>query len=161
MVASSGRSYFCSRTFQRAESSVKKEEKRLRKQRAAEIEKVRCQLEKQYRGEELNCQRDAYSASVWAEIRAQAEMDNGWLRISLARGMGTGLVVGATMGALVGSIEGLWGMVIYGIIGGAVGGSAGGAAQVAVNHMEDRVAPPAILNFNSIFINHFFTTPRL
>ncbi|XP_026181591.1 GTPase IMAP family member 9 [Mastacembelus armatus] len=160
MVASLGGGYFCSRTFQRAEESVKKEEKRLRKKRTAEIEKAWTEMEKQYIAEELYHRKDAYTANVGAEIRAKAEIDNGWLRTSLARGLGTGIVVGAVMGALVGSIEGPGGMVLYGIIGGAVGGSAGGTAQVAINHMEDRVAPPARLNFNSIFINRFFATPR-
>ncbi|XP_049417470.1 GTPase IMAP family member 9 [Epinephelus fuscoguttatus] len=160
MVASLGGGFFSSRTFQKAELAVKKEEKRLRKQRTAEIEKAWTEMEKQYIAEELYHQRDAYTASVGAEIRAKAEMDNGWLRTSLARGLGTGLVVGAVMGALFGSIEGPGGMVLYGIIGGAVGGSAGGTAQVAIEHMEGRVAPPARLNFNSIFINRFFATPR-
>ncbi|XP_026208752.1 GTPase IMAP family member 9, partial [Anabas testudineus] len=160
MVASLGGSSFSSRTFQKAEDSVKKEEKRLRKQRAAEIEKVWTEMEKQYLADELYYRKDAYTANVGAEIRAKAEMDNGWLRTSLARGLGTGLVVGAVMGVLVGSIEGPGGMVLYGIIGGAVGGSAGGTAQVAIKHMENRVAPPARLNFNSIFINRFFATPR-
>ncbi|KAK5856196.1 hypothetical protein PBY51_007807 [Eleginops maclovinus] len=117
-------------------------------------------MEKQYIAEELYHQKDSYITNVGAEIRAMAEMDNGWLRTSLARGLGTGLVVGAVMGALFGSIEGPGGMVLYGIIGGAVGGSAGGTAQVAVEHMEDRVAPPARLNFNSIFINRFFANTR-
>lgn len=160
MVASLGGSCFSSRTFKKAEDSVKKEEKRLRKQRATEIEKAWTEMEKQYLAEELYCRKDAYTASVGAEIRAKAEMDNGWLRTSLARGLGTGLVVGAVMGALVGAIEGPGGMVLYGIIGGAVGGSAGGTAQVAIKHMENRVAPPARLNFNSIFINRFFAAPR-
>ncbi|XP_044037346.1 GTPase IMAP family member 9 [Siniperca chuatsi] len=160
MVASLGGGFFSSRSFQKAEDSVKKEEKRLRKQRTAEIEKAWTDMEKQYIAEELYHQKDAYTASVSAEIRAKAEMDNGWLRTSLARGLGMGFVVGAVMGALVGSIEGPGGMVFYGIIGGAVGGSAGGTAQVAIKHMEDRVAPPARLNFNSIFINRFFVTPR-
>ncbi len=160
MVASLGGGYFSSRTFQKAEDSVKKEEKRLRKQRTAEIEKAWTDAEKQSIAEEFYHQKDAYTASAGAEIRAKAEMDNGWLRTSLARGLGTGFVVGAVMGALVGSIEGPGGMVLYGIIGGAVGGSAGGTAQVAIKHMEDRVAPPARLNFNSIFINRFFATPR-
>uniref|UniRef100_A0A3Q3ICR8 AIG1-type G domain-containing protein n=1 Tax=Monopterus albus TaxID=43700 RepID=A0A3Q3ICR8_MONAL len=158
MVASLGGGYFCSRTFQKAEDSVKKEEKRLRKKRAAEIEKVWIKMEKQYIAEELYHQKDAYTASV--EIRAKAEVSNGWLRASLARGLGTGLVVGAIMGALVGSIEGPGGMVLYGIIGGAVGGSAGGTAQVAISHIENKVTPPARLNFNSVFINRFFATPR-
>ncbi|XP_071778953.1 GTPase IMAP family member 9 [Centroberyx gerrardi] len=160
MVASLGGSYFSSRTFQRAEDSVKKEEKRLMKLRETEREKVWSELEKQYGGEELRRQRDAYNSGVGAEIRAKAEMDNGWLRTSLARGLGTGIAAGAVMGVLVGSIEGPGGMVLYGILGGAVGGAAGGAAQVAIEHLEDRVAPPARLNFNSIFINRFFTTPR-
>ncbi|XP_070704840.1 GTPase IMAP family member 9 [Pempheris klunzingeri] len=160
MVASLGGGCFSSGTFQKAEVSVKKEEKRLRKQRATEIEKMWTEMEKQYIAEELYHQKDAYTSNVCAEIRAKAEMDNGWLRTSLARGLGTGLVVGAVVGALFGSIEGPGGMVLYGIIGGAVGGSAGGTAQVAIKHMEDRVAPPARLNFNSIFINRFFATPR-
>ncbi|XP_042360296.1 GTPase IMAP family member 8 [Plectropomus leopardus] len=160
MLASLGGGFFSSSTFQKAEDSVKKEERRLRKQRAAEIEKAWTEMEKLYMAEELYHQKDAYTTSVGAEIRAMAEMDNGWLRTSLARGLGTGFVVGAVMGALFGSIEGPGGMVLYGIIGGAVGGSAGGTAQVAIEHMEARVAPPARLNFNSIFINRFFATPR-
>ncbi|KAM9843621.1 GTPase IMAP family member 7 [Aulostomus maculatus] len=160
MIASVGGGYFSSRTFQKAEASVKKEEKRLRKQMTAENEKAWNELEKKYLSDELYEQKNAYTSNVSAEIRAKAEMDNDWLRTSLARGLGTGLFVGAVMGALVGSIEGPGGMVLYGIIGGAVGGSAGGTAQVAIKHMEDRVAPPARLNFNSIFINRFFATPR-
>ncbi|XP_053300182.1 E3 ubiquitin-protein ligase TRIM39 [Pleuronectes platessa] len=160
MVASLGGGYFSSRTFQKAEDCVKKEERKLRKKRSAEIEKAWTEMEKRYIADELYHQKDAYTASVGAEIRAKAEMDNGWLRTSLVRGLGTGFVVGAVMGALVGSIEGPGGMVLYGIIGGAVGGSAGGTAQVAIKHMEDRVAPSARLNFNSIFINRFFTAAR-
>lgn len=160
LVASLGGGYFSSKTFQKAEDSVKKEEKRLRKLRAAEIKKAWTEMEKQYIADELYQQKDAYTTNVGAEIRAKAEMENGWLRTSLARGLGTGLVVGAVVGALFGSIEGPGGMVLYGIIGGAVGGSAGGTAQVAIKHMENRVAPPARLNFNSIFINRFFATPR-
>ncbi|XP_023260120.1 GTPase IMAP family member 1-like [Seriola lalandi dorsalis] len=160
MVASLGGGYFSSRTFQKAEDCVKKEEKRLRKQRTAEIERVWTDMEKRYVADELYHQKDAYTANVGVEIRAKAEMDNGWLRTSLARGLGTGVVVGAIMGALFGSIEGPGGMVLYGIIGGAVGGSGGGTAQVAIKHMEDRVVPTARLNFNSIFINRFFAAPR-
>lgn len=160
MVASLGGVCFSSKTFQKAEDYVKKEEKRLRRKRTAEIEKAWTEMEKQYLAEELYHQKDAYTASVGAEIRAKAELNNGWLRTSLARGLGTGLVVGAVVGALFGAIEGPGGMVLYGIIGGAVGGSAGGTAQVAIKHMEDRVAPPARLNFNSIFINRFFATPH-
>uniref|UniRef100_A0A672IRR1 AIG1-type G domain-containing protein n=1 Tax=Salarias fasciatus TaxID=181472 RepID=A0A672IRR1_SALFA len=130
MVASLGGGYFSSRTFQKAEDSVKTEEKRLRKQRAAEIEKMWNEMEKQYVADELGCKKNAFTANVSAEIRAKAEVDNEWLRTSLARGLGTGMVVGAVMGALVGSIEGPGGMVLYGIIGGAVGGSAGGTAQL-------------------------------
>uniref|UniRef100_A0A667WIP1 Si:dkey-120c6.5 n=1 Tax=Myripristis murdjan TaxID=586833 RepID=A0A667WIP1_9TELE len=133
LVASTGGSYFSSRTFQKAEDSVRKEEKRLKKQREAEMEKACKDLEKQYRGEELRRQRDAYSSSVGEELRAKAEMDNSWLRTSLARGLGTGFAAGAIMGALVGSVEGPGGMVLYGILGGAVGGAAGGAAQVAID----------------------------
>ncbi|XP_068605602.1 GTPase IMAP family member 9 [Brachionichthys hirsutus] len=160
MVASLGGGCFSSRTFQKAEDSVKKAEKRLRKQRAAEIKKTWTEMEKRCVAEEVSQQKDAYANSVGAEIRAEAEMSNGWLRTSLARGLGTGLIVGAVVGALIGSIEGPAGMVLYGIIGGAVGGSAGGTAQVAIKHMEDRVAPPARLNFNSIFINRFFAAPH-
>lgn len=161
MVASLGGGYFSSKTFQKAEDSVAKEEKRLRKQQGAEMKKAWTEMEKQYLADELYQQKDAYANSVGAEIRAKAEMQNGWLRTSLARGLGTGLVIGAIVGALFGSIEGPGGMVLYGIIGGAVGGSAGGTAQVAIKHMEDRVAPPARLNFNSIFINRFFANSRL
>ncbi|XP_032392729.1 GTPase IMAP family member 4 [Etheostoma spectabile] len=160
MVASLGGGYFSSSSFQKAEECVRKEEKRLMKQRTAEIEKTWREMEQQYIAEELYHQKDTYTSSVSAEIRAKAEMDNEWLRTSMARGLGTGLVVGAVMGALFGSIEGPGGMVLYGIIGGAVGGSAGGTAQVAIEHIEDRVAPSARLNFNSIFINRFFAAPR-
>ncbi|XP_077475876.1 GTPase IMAP family member 7 [Stigmatopora argus] len=159
-VASLGGACFASGTFQKAERSVKKEEKRLMKEMAADNEKVWSELEKEYLSDELYRRKDAHTASVSAEIRAKAEVDNGWLRTSLARGVGSGVVVGAALGVLVGSIEGPGGMVLYGIIGGAVGASAGGAAQVATKHMEDRVAPPARLNFNSIFINRFFANPR-
>ncbi|KAM6913722.1 GTPase IMAP family member 9 [Lycodopsis pacificus] len=160
MVASLGGVCFSSRTFLKAEDSVEKEVKKLEKQRTGEIEKAWTEMERKYIAEDLCHQKDTYTANVGAEIRAKAEMDNGWLRTSLARGVGTGFVVGAVMGALFGCIEGSGGMVLYGIIGGAVGGSAGGTAQVAIEHMEDRVAPPARLNFNSIFINRFFATPR-
>uniref|UniRef100_A0A3P8S796 Si:dkey-120c6.5 n=1 Tax=Amphiprion percula TaxID=161767 RepID=A0A3P8S796_AMPPE len=160
MVASSAGAYFSSTTFQKAEDSVMKEEKRLRKQKAAEIEKAWDEMEKQYVEEDLFFQKDAYTANISAEIRAKAEIDNSWVRTSLARGLGTGFFVGAVLGALVGSIEGPGGMVLYGLIGGAVGGSGGGTAQVAIDHIENRVAPPARLNFNSIFINRFFAAPR-
>ncbi|XP_072298283.1 GTPase IMAP family member 9 [Eucyclogobius newberryi] len=160
MVASLGGVYFSSSSFQKAEERVKKEEKRLRKKRTAEIEQAWTDMEKQYIADDLYRRRDAYTTSVGADIRARAEMDNDWLRKSLARGLGSGLVVGAIMGALVGSIEGPWGMVLYGVIGGAVGGLAGGTAQVAIEHIENRVAPTARLNFNSIFINRFFAAPR-
>uniref|UniRef100_A0A3Q4B974 AIG1-type G domain-containing protein n=1 Tax=Mola mola TaxID=94237 RepID=A0A3Q4B974_MOLML len=93
MVASLGGGYFSSNTFQKAEESVRKEEKRLRKQRATEIRKAWTEMEKQYIAEELT---------------------------SLARGLGTGLVVGAVVGALFGAIEGPGGMVLYGIIAEAV-----------------------------------------
>lgn len=161
MVASLGGGYFSSKTFQKAEEYVKKEENKLRKQRASEIEKAWAEMEKQYLEEELYFQKDAYTATIGAEIRAQAEVNNGWLRKSIARGLGTGFVVGAVMGALAGAIEGPGGMVLYGIIGGAVGGSAGGTAQVAIKHMDNRMAPTARLNFNSIFINRFFAAPRI
>ncbi|XP_017280845.1 GTPase IMAP family member 7 [Kryptolebias marmoratus] len=156
MVASLGGGHFSSRTFQKAEDSVKKEERRLRKQRGEEIERMWNEMEQQYMAEEMGFQKDTYIAHVGAEIQAKAELDNGWLRTSLARGLGTGLVVGAVMGTLFGSIEGPGGMVLYGFIGGAVGASAGGTAQVAINHMENRVNPPDRLNFNSVFINRFF-----
>lgn len=161
MVASLGGRYCSSRTFQRAKDGVSKVEKKLKKQREPETERVLSELKKQYSGEELEAQRDAYNASVETEIRAKAEVDSGWLRTSLVKGLGMGLAAGAAMGVLVGSVEGQRGMVLYGIIGGAVGAAAGGAAQVAIRHMEYRVAPPAKLNFNSIFINRFFTAPRV
>ncbi|MEQ2313280.1 hypothetical protein AMECASPLE_000202 [Ameca splendens] len=160
MVASLGGGHFSCRTFQMAEDSVRKEEKRLRKQRAVEIERTWNEMEQQYMSEELCFQKDVYIANVRAEIQAKAELDNGWLRTSLARGLGIGLVVGGVIGAIFGSIEGVGGMVLFGFIGGAVGGSAGGTAQVAIKHMENRVTPPARLNFNSIFINRFFAVPR-
>ncbi|KAK7939155.1 hypothetical protein WMY93_002481 [Mugilogobius chulae] len=161
MIASLGGAYFSSRTFQRAEESVKKEEKRLKKKRNTEMERTWTEMEKRYMADDdLHCRRNDYTNSVSAEIRARAEMDNGWLRKSLIRGLATGLIVGAFMGALVGSIEGPGGMVLYGVIGGAVGGSAGGTAQVAIKRIENRVAPTARLNFNSIFINRFFAAPR-
>ncbi|CAJ1075198.1 GTPase IMAP family member 9 [Xyrichtys novacula] len=155
MVASLGGGYFTSSTFQKAEEFVKKEEKRLRKLRSGDIEKAWTVMEKH-----IEEDKDVHTNNVGTEIRAKAEIDNGWLRTSLARGLGIGFAVGAFMGALVGSIEGPGGMVMYGIIGGAVGGSAGGTAHVAIKHIEDRVSPPARLNFNSIFINRFFAAPR-
>lgn len=160
MVASLGGGHFSSRTFQKAEDSVRKEEKRLRKRRAEEIERTWNEMEQQHLTKELCLQKDAYMAHVGAEIQAKAELDNGWLRTSLARGLGTGLVVGAVMGTLFGSIEGPGGMVLYGFIGGAVGASAGGTAQVAIKHIENRVTPPVSFNFNSIFINRFFVASR-
>ncbi|XP_072224180.1 GTPase IMAP family member 4 [Leuresthes tenuis] len=160
MLASLGGCHFSSRTFRKAEGCVKREEKRLRRQRTEEIERTWDELEKHYVAEELCFQKDSYIANISAEIRAKAELDNGWLRTSLAIGLGTGLVVGAVIGALFGSIEGPGGMVLFGVIGGAVGGSAGGTAHVAIKHMENRVAPLARLNFNSIFINRFFAAPR-
>uniref|UniRef100_A0AAV2KJB3 Glycine zipper domain-containing protein n=1 Tax=Knipowitschia caucasica TaxID=637954 RepID=A0AAV2KJB3_KNICA len=160
MVASLAGAYYSGSSFQKAEEMVKKEEKRLRKKRAVEMEKACNELENRYISDELYRKRDAYTTNIGAEIRAKAELDNSWLRTSLARGLGTGIVVGAIMGALVGSIEGPWGMVLYGVIGGAVGGSAGGTAQMATKHIENRVAPTARLNFNSIFINRFFAAPR-
>lgn len=160
MVASLGGGYFTSHTFQTAEDSVRREEKRLRKERAADMKKAWTEMEKENISEDLYQNKDSNTNNFGTEIRAKAEMDNGWLRTSLARGLGTGFVAGAVVGALFGSIEGPGGMVLYGIIGGAVGGSAGGTAQVAIKHMENRVAPPARLNFNAIFINRFFATPR-
>lgn len=160
MVVSSGGGHYSNRTFQKAEESVKKEEKRLRKKRAVEIEKTWSKMEKQYLAEEMCIQKDTYMANISAEIQAKAELDNEWLRTSLARGLGIGMLVGTVMGALFGSIEGPGGMVLYGVIGGAVGGSAGGTAQVAIKRMENRVAPPVRLNFNSIFINRFFAASR-
>ncbi|XP_054593846.1 GTPase IMAP family member 9 [Nothobranchius furzeri] len=160
MVASLGGGHFSSRTFQKAEDSVRKEERRLRKKRSEEIERTWNEMEQQYIAKDLRLQKDAYNACIGAEIQAKAELDNGWLRTSLVRGLGTGLVVGAVMGALFGAIEGPGGMVLYGFIGGAVGASAGGTAQVAIKHMENRVYPPVRLNFNSIFINRFFAASR-
>ncbi|XP_049601815.1 GTPase IMAP family member 7 isoform X1 [Syngnathus scovelli] len=151
-VASLGGACFSSRTFRKAERSVKKEEKRLMKKAVADDQKARSEPESL--SHEWYCHKDG------AEIRAKAEVDNGWLRTSLARGVGSGAVAGAVTGTLAGSIEGPGGMLLYGLIGGALGASAGASAQVATKRMEDRVAPPARLNFNSIFINRFFATPR-
>ncbi|KAG7262656.1 hypothetical protein CRUP_001496 [Coryphaenoides rupestris] len=164
LVASGGGGFFSSRTFQRAEASVRKEEERIRRRRAAEVKKALKELEEQYgeaeQEEELQERRRAYDSAVGAEVRAQAELNNGWLRTSLARGLGAGLAVGVAMGALVGAVEGPGGAVVCGIIGGVVGGAAGGAAQVALENLEERVTPHTRLNFNSIFINRFFTAAR-
>ncbi|XP_062305438.1 GTPase IMAP family member 4 [Osmerus eperlanus] len=162
MLAAMGGRCYTSRAYQKAEGKVRKEEKKLQKKRAAETESAWKELEQQYGGEELHWQMDAYNASVEAEIRAKAEMDNGWLRTSLAVGVGLGFAAGAVMGMVVGAVEGPAGIAVGGAVGGAVGAAAGGAAQVAVEHLEDRVGPHAnLFNFNSVFINRFFRAPRL
>ncbi|MEQ2205239.1 hypothetical protein XENOCAPTIV_000443 [Xenoophorus captivus] len=105
MVASLGGGHFSCRTFQMAEDSVRKEEKRLRKQRAVEIERTWNEMEQQYMSEELCFQKDVYIANVRAEIQAKAELDNGWLRTSLARGLALVCAMEKTHKAVVSAIE--------------------------------------------------------
>lgn len=159
MVAAQGGQYYTSHSYQRAEDSVRKEEERLQKKREVETERAWSELEGQYHGEELRRQIDSYNASVSVEIRSRAEMDNGWLRTTLATGIGGGFVVGAIMGMVIGSVEGPWGLAVGGTVGGIIGGATGGAVQVAMEHLEERIGPNPN-NFNTIFINRFFRTPR-
>ncbi|XP_038844633.1 GTPase IMAP family member 9-like [Salvelinus namaycush] len=159
MLATLDGQHYTSRSYGQAEESVRKEERKLLKKRAAETEEAWRELEQQYRGEALRWQMDAYNNSVGAEIRAKAEMDNGWLRTSLAVGAGLGLAAGAAMGMAMGAVAGATGMTVGGAFGGLMGGSAGGTAQVAIEHLEDRVGPHAT-NFNTVFINRFFRPPR-
>lgn len=160
IVGAMGGRCYTNPAYCKAEESVRKEEKKLVKKRAAETERAWRELEQQYQGEDLRWQMDAYNASVGAEIRAKAELDNTWLRTSLAIGFSLGFVAGATMGIVVGSVEGLAGMAVGGAVGGALGGSAGGAVQSAIEHLDERVGPHAN-NFNSAFINRFFRAPRV
>ena len=159
MVTNLGGHYFTSGSYQRAEDCVQKEEKRLRKKREGETQRAWTGLEQQYRGDELRWQIDNYNASVGQEIRAKAELDNRWLRTTLATGVGVGFVVGSIMGMAIGSVEGPAGFVVGGTVGGIVGGASGGAVQVAIEHIEDRVGPNPN-NFNTVFINRFFRSPR-
>ncbi|XP_015459030.3 GTPase IMAP family member 9 [Astyanax mexicanus] len=160
IVGTMGGHCYTNPAYSKAEESVRKEEKKLIKKRAAETERAWRELEQQYQGDELRWQMDAYNASVGAEIRAKAELDNSWLRNSLAIGFSLGFVAGATMGIVVGSVEGLAGMAVGGAVGGALGGSAGGAVQSAIEHLDERVGPHTS-NFNSIFINRFFRAPQV
>ncbi|XP_017556988.1 GTPase IMAP family member 9 [Pygocentrus nattereri] len=160
MIGAMGGRCYTSSAYRKAEESVRKEEKKLMKKRAPETERAWRELEKQYQGEELRWQMDAYNSSVGAEIRAKAELDNSWLRTSLAMGFVLGFAAGATMGMVVGSVEGLAGMAVGGTVGGAVGGAAGSAVQSAIEHLDERVGPHAN-NFNSAFMNRFFRTPRV
>uniref|UniRef100_A0A3P8Y5W4 AIG1-type G domain-containing protein n=2 Tax=Esox lucius TaxID=8010 RepID=A0A3P8Y5W4_ESOLU len=98
MLASVGGRHYTSRSYAQAEESVRKEERKLLKKRATETEEAWRELEKQYRGEALRWQVDSYNSSVGGEIRAKAEMDNAWLRTSLAVGAGLGMATGAAMG---------------------------------------------------------------
>ncbi|XP_030645579.1 GTPase IMAP family member 9 [Chanos chanos] len=162
MLGTMGGCYYISRSYRRAEESIRKEEKKLLRKRVSETEGVWQELKEHYRGEELHWQMEAYNARVRAEIRAKAELDNGWLRTSLTVGLGLGFAAGLTLGMIIGSVEGPVGMAVAGAVGGAVGGTAGGAVQVAIEHLEDRVGPHASLfNFNSAFIGRFFRSPRV
>ncbi|XP_041943289.1 GTPase IMAP family member 4 [Alosa sapidissima] len=159
MVTALGGHYYTSHSYQRAEDSVRKEVARLEKRREGETDRAWCGLEQQYQGDELRRQVDGYNSSIHAEIRARAELDNGWLRTTLATGVGVGFVVGAVMGMAIGSVEGPLGIVVGGVVGGGVGGGTGGAVQVAMEHLEDRIGPHPN-NFNTMFINRFFRLPR-
>lgn len=151
---------YINRSYQRAEESVRNEARKLQKKRQAEIEWTRRELEVQFQGDELHWQMDVYNASVGAEIRAEAELENRWLRTSLTVGLGVGFGAGAIMGMIVGSVEGPAGMAVGGAVGGVVGGTSGAAIQVAIKHLDERVGPHAS-NFNLAFVNRFFREPRV
>ncbi|XP_051572530.1 GTPase IMAP family member 7 [Myxocyprinus asiaticus] len=160
MLEAMGGHYYINRSYKKAEESVRNEERKLRSKRQAETKRTHRELEKQFQGDELRWQKDLYNASVGAEIRATAEMENSWLRTSLARGLGLGFVAGATMGMIVGSVEGPPGMVVGGAVGGVVGGVSGAAVQLAIEHLDDRVGPHAT-SFNSAFVNRFYRAPNI
>ncbi|KAM6956889.1 GTPase IMAP family member 9 [Aplochiton taeniatus] len=160
MLSSVGGHFYSNRSYQTAEESVRREQGKLQKKKKAEMERARKELENQYSGEELRWQMNAYNTSMETELRAKAEKDNGWLRTSRAVGTGLGFAMGAVMGMLVGAIEGPGGVVVGGVVAGTVGGAAGGAAQIALEHLEDRMVPQAMMfNFNSVFINRFYMDP--
>ncbi|XP_067285163.1 GTPase IMAP family member 9 [Pseudorasbora parva] len=158
MLQAMGGHHYMNRFYKRAEESIGTEERKLRKKRQSETKRTRRELEEQFRGDELRWQMDNYNASVGAEIRAKAELQNGWLRTSLAVGLGLGFVAGAAMGIIVGSVEGPPGMAVGGAVGGIVGAASGAAAQLAIEHLDDRVGSHTA-NFNTAFINRFFRAP--
>lgn len=155
MLQTIGGHHYINRSYKRAEESVRNEERKLRKKRQSETERMCQELEAQFRGDELRWQMDAYNARVGAEIRAEAELQNSWLRTSLAVGLGLGVLVGVTMGMIVGSVEGPAGMAVGGALGGVMGGASGAAAQLAIEHLDDRVRSHQA-NFNTAFINRFY-----
>lgn len=158
MLQAVGGHHYINRSYKRAEDSIRTEERKLRKKRHSEIKRTCRELEEQFRGDELRWQMDNYNASVGAEIRDKAELQNSRLRTTLAVGLGLGFVAGATMGMIVGSVEGPAGMVVGGAVGGVVGGASGAAAQLAIQHLDDRVGSQTA-NFNAAFINRFFRAP--
>ncbi|KAK9978398.1 hypothetical protein ABG768_020149 [Culter alburnus] len=158
MLQAMGGHHYINRSYKRAEDSVRTEERKLRKKRQSEITRTCRELEKQFQGDELRWQMDNYNASVGAEIRAKAELQNRWLRTSLAVGLGLGFIAGAAMGMIVGSVEGPGGMVLGGAVGGVVGGASGAASQLAIQHLDERVGSHTA-NFNTAFINRFFRAP--
>ncbi|KPP57946.1 hypothetical protein Z043_124278 [Scleropages formosus] len=161
MLKNHGGMFYSNKSYARAERSIRKEEKRLLKKRAEEMKRVWRELEEQYRGEELRKKMEEYEACVGAEIRAKAELDNRWLRTSLAVGIGLGFVTGVALGSIAGVVEGPVGVAVGGAIGGAMCGAAGGAVQVAMKNIEDRVVPQArTFSFNSVFINRFYRSHR-
>ncbi|KAL4659233.1 hypothetical protein GN956_G3518 [Arapaima gigas] len=161
MLKDHGGMFYSSKSYTRAERSIRKEVKRLQKKRAEEMERVWRVLEEQYRGEELHRKMEAYEARMGAEIRAKAELDNGWLRTSLMVGVALGFMTGVALGSIAGVVEGPVGAAVGGAIGGALCGAAGGAVQIAMKNIEDRMVPQArSFNFNSVFINRFFRSPR-
>lgn len=155
MLQTMGGHHYINRSYKRAEESVRNEERKLRKKRQTETERMCRELEAQFQGDELRWQMDAYNARIGAEIKAEAELQNSWLRTSLAVGLGLGFLIGATMGMIMCSVEGPAGMAVGGALGGVVGGASGAAAQLAIEHLDDRVGShPA--NFNTAFINRFY-----
>lgn len=160
MIQTLGGHHYINRSYKRAEESVRNEERKLRSKKQSETKRTCRELEQQFRGDELRWQIDAYNASVGAEIRAKAELQNSWIRTSLAVGLGLGFVAGAAMGMIVGSVEGPAGMAVGGAVGGVVGGASGAAAQLAIEHIDDRVGShPG--SFNTAFVNRFYRAPPI
>lgn len=155
MLQTMGGHHYVNRSYKRAEESVRNEERKLRKKRQSETERTCRELEEQFQGDELCWQMDAVNERVGAEIRAEAELQNSWLRTSLAVGLGLGFVAGAAMGMIVCSVEGPAGMVVGGAVGGVMGGASGAAAQLAIEHLDDRVGSHSA-SFNSAFVNRFY-----
>ncbi|XP_042588690.1 GTPase IMAP family member 9 [Cyprinus carpio] len=155
MLQTMGGHHYVNRSYKRAEESIRNEERKLRKKRQSETERTCRELEEQFQGDELCWQMDAVNERVGAEIRAEAELQNSWLRTSLAVGLGLGFVAGAAMGMIVCSVEGPAGMVVGGAVGGVMGGASGAAAQLAIEHLDDRVGSHSA-SFNSAFVNRFY-----